>query len=168
MKVIYLVRHAKSSWKNSSLTDFERPLNQRGLRDAKFMGKLLGEKDVQLDLLLSSPAKRALVTANKIAGEMGYPQDKIRTEPRLYGESFNMYLNVIKELDESCETVMIVAHNPTMTALINYLADYGLDNLPTCGVFAVEFQVASWKKMSHGVGRCLFYEYPKKYFKGDA
>ncbi|NTV46566.1 MAG: histidine phosphatase family protein [Chlorobiales bacterium] len=165
MKSLYFVRHAKSSWKDPNLTDSERPLNKRGLRDAPFMAKLLADKGVKIDLVLSSPAIRALTTAQHMAEGIGYAQDKIRIEPRLYGESFNMYLNVIKELEAKYSSVMIVAHNPTMTTIINYLTDYGLENLPTCGVFGIELQLESWAKVSQGVGQCRFYEYPKKYFE---
>lgn len=165
MKSLYFVRHAKSSWKNPNLMDSERPLNKRGLRDAPFMAKLLADKGVKIDLVLSSPAIRALTTAQHMAEGIGYAQDKIRIEPRLYGESFNMYLNVIKELEAKYNSVMIVAHNPTMTTIINYLTDYGLESLPTCGVFGIELQLESWAKVSQDVGQCRFYEYPKKYFE---
>jgi phosphohistidine phosphatase len=163
MKTLYLVRHAKSSWKDPNQTDFQRPLNKRGLYDAPLMAKRMGDKGIRVELLVSSPANRALTTAQHMAEGIAYPLDKIRTEPRLYEESFHLYLNVIKELEDTCNSVMIVAHNPTLTSFINYLTDYGLDNLPTCSVFGAELQLESWAKVHHGVGRCLLYEYPKKH-----
>jgi len=164
MKKLLLVRHAKSSWADPGLKDFDRPLNKRGKRDAPFMGKVLAEKAFHPDLIVASPAKRTLITAQTISSEIGFPQEKILTEPRLYEESFNLYLEVIKSWDDQLNTIMLVGHNPLMTAMINYLADYGLDNLPTTGMFCADLNIESWKKVAYNSAKCCFYEYPKMYF----
>jgi len=167
MKTLVLVRHAKSSWDNPNLTDFQRPLNKRGQRDAPFMAKVFKKTGIKLEKIVASPAERTLTTAQIFADVLDYPFDDIETESSLYDESFNYFLQVIRELDDSLSTVMIISHNPTITMMINYLTAYNLDNLPTCGCFGISLDVAEWNKVGKSSGKCLFYEYPKKYSKKD-
>ncbi|ACF14315.1 putative phosphohistidine phosphatase, SixA [Chloroherpeton thalassium ATCC 35110] len=163
MKTVLLVRHAKSSWDDPDMKDFDRPLNKRGKRDAPFMGSLLAQKNFQPELIVASPAKRTLITAQLIAAEIEYEQEKILTDPRLYEESFNFYLDVIKSWGDQLSKIMLVGHNPIMTSMINYLANYGLENLPTGAMFCAEMNIDSWSNVSSGLAKCYFYEYPKKY-----
>jgi phosphohistidine phosphatase len=99
MKTLYIIRHAKSSWDNPDLSDFERPLNDRGEKDAPRMGKRLKERRVTPDMMLSSPATRALVTCQQIAKVLGFSEDKIKTDRRLYHASDDQILKVIQELE---------------------------------------------------------------------
>ncbi len=162
MKRLYLIRHAKSSWNELDLADIDRPLNKRGKRDAPFMGKRLKEgHKANPDLILSSPAKRALRTAKIIAKEIDYPKGKIEIKDSLYGSGVQGMLNVIHYLDNSLNEVMLFGHNPDITSLANYLSDQNFDNIPTCGIFCVEFDIQSWKDVKEGKGIFKFFDFPK-------
>ncbi|MCU0646291.1 MAG: histidine phosphatase family protein [bacterium] len=163
MKQLILIRHAKSSWVDPDLSDRDRPLNNRGKRDAPFMGKRLKkEHNVKSDLILSSPAKRAIGTARIIAKAIGYPKEKIEIKDSLYGSGVTAMLNVIQYLDDSLNEVMLFGHNPDHTSLANYLSNQQVDNIPTCGVFCVDFDIQSWQDVKKGEGIFKFFDYPKK------
>lgn len=162
MKTIYLVRHAKSSWDYPELSDFERPLNKRGKRDAPVMGSRLKERDILPDLMLSSPANRALSTCRVIAGAIGYNKQKIVTDKAIYHASKNSLLDVVQQVSNENNSLMLFGHNPGFTDFANELASTDIYNIPTCGIFACEFEVESWKDVGVGKGNLLFYDYPKK------
>jgi phosphohistidine phosphatase len=163
VKTLFIIRHAKSSWDASNIDDFERPLNDRGKRDAPRMGKRFKEKDIHPDLLLSSPAKRALSTAKRIAKELKYPKDDIKTDRRLYHADEETMLTVVRELKDNRNVVMIFSHNPGLTEFVNSLmnGELDIDNVPTCGVVAFQFNFDSWKDVDWGKGKLLFFDYPK-------
>jgi phosphohistidine phosphatase len=163
MKRLYLIRHAKSSWNNPDLADSERPLNKRGKRDAPFMGKCLKKYEAHPDLIMSSPAKRALKTANIIAKEIGFPKGKIVSNESMYMGSVATLFEVIRNIDESYNHVMLFGHNPDLTNLAEYLTNYPVDNIPTCGIFCMDFDIDSWKDISEGKGTLVFFDYPKKH-----
>ena len=165
MKTLFLVRHAKSSWKDSDLHDKERPLNNRGKRDAPFMGKLLRENGIKLDLLVSSTATRAVETARFMARPLKYKASDIVFHESLYDCTINDILSVIHGIDDTFKNAMIIAHNPTITVFSNFIANAALTKFPTCGVLSVECTVESWKEVGKGSGIVRFFEYPKKYFK---
>ena len=121
MKLLYLARHAKSSWKNMDLSDIDRPLNKRGKKDAPFMGKILSKKGINPDLIISSPAKRARKTALVIAEEISYPINSIQYEDNVYESSSRELLEFVKSIDDEYNSVMIFGHNPGFTMLHNYL-----------------------------------------------
>jgi phosphohistidine phosphatase len=163
MKTLYIVRHAKSSWDNPNQADFDRPLNDRGKRDAPRIGKRLKEKRIVIDLLLTSPAQRALSTSIAIAGVLGYPKENIRTDRKLYHASEEDILNVIHTLKDKFSNVMITGHNPGLTDFVNSLLDkfQSIDNIPTCGVVAFTFETTCWKDASQACATFVFFEYPK-------
>ncbi len=163
MKRLYLVRHSKSSWKNPSLSDFERPLNKRGKRDAPFMGRLLAERGIFPQLIISSTAKRALKSATIIAEEIEYPEEDIITHAALYGASVAELLEIVGDIDDLYHEVMLCGHNPGMTDFVNYLSDFDLDNLPTSGIVCIDFDEQAWHAISQYSGEMVFFEYPKKY-----
>ena len=167
MKKLYLVRHAKSSWKERNLSDFDRPLNKRGNRDAPFMGNLLRQKGVSPDVIISSPAKRAITTAKTIAKEVGYPINKIMEVENIYEASAGELINIINDIDDKHETAILFGHNPGFTMLSNYLSGQRIDNLPTCGVVHIEFPFESWNKVEIDSGKLIEFEYPKKYLKDE-
>jgi phosphohistidine phosphatase len=160
MKRLYLVRHAKSSWKDLSITDFERPLNKRGEKDAPLMGKLLKDKRLKFDLILSSPAGRTKDTATFIAKEIEY-KSNIIFDNGIYESSLKNLHLIIKHLNDKIMNVMLVGHNPELTMLVNYLSNDNIDNIPTCGVVALKFN-GEWKYISSKSCEILFFEYPKK------
>ncbi len=164
MKTLYLTRHAKSSWKEQDLDDFDRPLNPRGKRDAPFMGQLLKKKNILPDLLISSPAVRAYTTARTIASEIGYPPEKIITDENIYEGSSSELLEVINSIEEEYESAMVFGHNPGFTMLSNYLSGKDILNIPTCGIVKIKFDKEKWSDIEVGTGELIWFEYPKKYF----
>lgn len=162
MKTLYVIRHAKSSWDDPTLSDFDRPLNKRGKKDAPDMGKRLRHREVIPDLLLSSPAERALTTCHIIAGQIGYPQDKIKTDRNLYHAEDAQILSIVQALDNKFNTVWIFGHNPGLTDFVNLLAKADIDNIPTCGVVACSLNVSSWDEANSKNASVIFFDYPKK------
>ena len=163
MKTLYLIRHAKSSWKNLDLTDFERPLNGRGKKNAPFMGKVLRDKGIRFDLMVSSPAKRALKTAQKIADQMQYERFDIRREPDLYHAASNTIVSIIQTQPDHCNRLALIGHNPGFTAVANQLGKLNLENVPTAGIVAFSFDVSQWQDVALGEGQLLWFDYPKRY-----
>ena len=164
MKHIYFIRHAKSSWADMSLRDFDRPLNKRGIRDAPFMGKLLHSKDVVPDLIVSSPANRALTTATFFAKELGVAVDAIVTQRAIYEANPEDVYRVITQLPQEVSIVLIFGHNPSFTFVANDFSEDYFDNIPTCGVFKVSAAVDDWAAFTPATGSLTEYHYPKQYF----
>ena len=164
MKYLYLVRHAKSSWDFPELTDFERPLNKRGKKNAPEMGLRLASRDLKLDAIVSSPANRAITTAKAIAEQLEYTLGDIIEDESVYHASGSTLIEIINQFSETWKTVMLVGHNPGFTDLANYLKepDYYISNVPTCGVVAIEFTTNNWGDITKHSGRMLFFDYPKK------
>jgi phosphohistidine phosphatase len=163
MKHLYLIRHAKSSWGEPGLADFDRPLNKRGQRDAPRMGERLKSLGAKPDLILTSPAKRALTTAKLIAGQLEHDQTTLVLNDILYSASAEDTLAIIGDLAATCNSVMVFGHNPTMTDLVNRLSDFSIDidNVPSCGAFGVTFDIKNWSEVKEGKGMFVFFEYPK-------
>ncbi len=162
MKKLYLVRHAKSSWDNPELRDYDRPLNERGKRDAPRMGKRLKEREITPDLMLSSPAKRALTTCMEIARILGYDKERIKTDKRIYHANEDDLIKVLKEQNDNFDIVMLFGHNPGLTDFANSLFNERIINIPTCGIVAGELQISSWKEIKWGCGPLEFFDFPKK------
>lgn len=162
MKTLYLVRHAKSSWKYPELTDFDRPLNKRGKRDAPEMGRRLKDRDIMPDLMLSSPANRALTTCREIARQIDFPKGSIQTDHGIYHAGTRTLLDITRKTPDSIESLMMFGHNPGFTDFANQLAGTDIFNIPTCGIFACSFDVDHWQDVAEGKGRMVFYDYPKK------
>ena len=162
MKTLYIVRHAKSSWDDPGLDDFDRPLNERGEKDAPRMGKRLKEREVTVDLMISSPARRAFKTCKAIAKVLGYPVDKIKTEMKIYHAGEESILSVLKLIKDPNNVVMIFGHNPGLTEFANSLLNETIMNIPTAGVVAGKLNIESWNDVEMGCGELLFFDFPKK------
>jgi len=163
MKTLFLARHAKSSWKYPDLDDFERPLNKRGRKNAPFMGKILKKLKVAPDLIISSPANRAAMTARIIAAKINYPIENIQYSEAVYEFSEGALFDVVKRIDDDVIKAMVVGHNPAINGLANYIGDQPISNIPTCGVFCVELDISSWAKIGDHCGKLKFFEFPKKH-----
>jgi phosphohistidine phosphatase len=163
MKTLYLVRHAKSSWKYPRLDDFERPLNKRGRKNAPFMGSILKKLKVAPDIIISSPANRAATTARIIADTIDYPLEKIRYEETIYATSEYDLLQVIQQLDDAVSQAMLVSHNPAITDLANSIGDTAISNIPTSGVCCINLDISSWAKIGDQRGKLKFFDFPKKH-----
>jgi phosphohistidine phosphatase len=134
MKTLTLVRHAKSSWKDNSLTDRDRPLNKRGRRDAPIMGKRISEAGIRPSLIVCSPAVRAWTTAKAIADEIGYPLEFLQREDGLYLASLDDLLDITFSQETGFTSLMVIGHNPGLTTFANYLSPGVTNNVPTAGV----------------------------------
>ena len=161
MKTLILVRHAKSDWSNEATTDIDRPLNDRGKKDAPEMAKRLRKKGLKIDTLISSPAKRAFRTARFFAEGFDVKKDDIRVEKSLYGAMPNQFEEVVASLTDKEDTVILFSHNPGITEYANTLCEVRTDNIPTCGMFAVQAAVESWQAFTKADKKFLFYDYPK-------
>ncbi len=162
MKILTLVRHAKSSWKDASLRDRDRPLNKRGHRDAPVMGKRLHEHGIRPSLIVSSPARRAWTTAKIFAKELSYPREFLQRDENLYLASVDRILDVIVAQDEGFNSLMIVGHNPGFTDFANFLSPGLTHNLPTAGVVSVSIDQDHWNLYEQPKTELLVHDWPKK------
>ncbi len=161
MKTLIAVRHAKSSWERIDQPDFDRTLNDRGKRDAPEMARRLKEKGLLVDLFVSSPAKRARKPAAFFAAAFNGKKEAIVLADNLYEAAPETFYNVVQNLPDSADTVVLFSHNPGITAFVNSLTSVRTDNMPTCGVFAVQVQTAHWRLFRESEKKFLFYDFPK-------
>jgi len=150
MKRLLIMRHAKSSWEKPELADIDRPLNDRGLRAAPFMGGLLRRLDLIPDCIVSSPAKRAIETA-KLVRQAGGFDPQPQPDERVYEASANMLRQVVSETHPICSTALLVGHNPGMEGFIRYLTGQ-TESMPTGAVAFIELDIDEWSKVDEGVG----------------
>ena len=161
-KTLLIVRHAKSSWDIGTLNDFDRPLNDRGKKDAPVMAKRLIDKKIAIDAFVSSPAKRAKKTAELFFEAYGKKMGEILFVSKLYHAAPEDFIETITQLDDSFKTVAVFSHNPGITSFVNQLTDSALiDNMPTCSVFAVQVQSNKWANFTKAKKKFLFFDYPK-------
>ncbi|MEO6637920.1 MAG: histidine phosphatase family protein [Ginsengibacter sp.] len=161
MKTLLIVRHAKSSWQEVGLSDFDRPLNDRGKEDAPRMAQKLLDKKIKIDCFISSPAKRAQKTAKLFMKEYDTKKEELILVPSLYEASSKNFYAVIENFDDDCTTAAIFSHNPGITDFVNSLTEYSTDNMPTCAVFAVSIDIKKWKHFKEGRKSLLFFDFPK-------
>ena len=162
MKTLYITRHAKSSWVDFTKPDFDRPLNDRGNKDAPEMAKRLLKRKVDIDAFVSSPAKRAKNTCKHFCKEFDVDTEKIIFIEKLYHASPQTFYDVIRGLDDKYRHVAVFSHNPGITDFVNTLCEnVRVDNMPTCGVFAVELNIKAWKDFKEKENQYLFFDYPK-------
>ena len=160
MPLLTLIRHAKSSWDHPELSDFERPLNERGRRDAPRMAARLARDLPAPDLLLSSPATRALTTARSFAEALEVEFARIRIESRIYEASRKTLLELATTLPDTAGHVLVFGHNPGLSELAHTLADCPFDEMPTCAIVHLRIEGKYWKSLA-GKGKLLAYLYPK-------
>ena len=162
MKILTIVRHAKSSWKDSSLADDKRPLNRRGERDAPEMGRRIQEHGIRPSLIVSSPANRAWTTAKVVAEAINYPREFLQKEDRLYLASLDDILDVVVAQDNGFNNLMVVGHNPGLTDFANFLVPGLTNNLPTAGVVSVQIDQDDWSLYERPETELLVHDWPKK------
>ena len=161
MKTIYIIRHAKSSWDDFSLSDHDRPLSKTGIRKTERIIKYLLKKEVSPDLFISSSAVRAKTTAFQIAEGLGYPIDKVQIDKTLYHADENGIFSALFGLPNDVDSVMLFAHNPTLTDFVNNFLHPEIDNLPTTGVVSVGFKTHQWEKMAEAKFQINFVVFPR-------
>jgi phosphohistidine phosphatase len=162
MKTLTLLRHAKSSWKDTSLRDRDRPLNKRGDKDAPMMGKRLDAAGVRPSLIVSSPAVRAWTTAKAVAKALNYPTEFLQREDQLYLASLDDLLDVVVAQENKFNNIMIVAHNPGLTDFANFLQPGLTNNLPTAGVVTVNIDQDHWNLYERPKTELVYHDWPKK------
>ena len=161
MKTVVLERHAKSDWNDPSLSDFDRPLNERGKRDAPVMAHRLLDKKVEVDAFISSPAKRAKRTAKTFAEAYKKDKEEIVYEEDLYGAGEEVFYRVIGEAKNKWDCIALFSHNPGLTDFANLLTETRIDNIPTCGIFAVKADCRDWKEFREAKKEFWFFDFPK-------
>ncbi len=161
MKQLLLVRHAKSNWDNPSLDDFDRPLNDRGNKDAPTMAKRLLEKKIAIDAFISSPAKRAFTTCKYFAAAYGIKEKQIQCFQDLYLAGVQNFYDVIKRIDDNYNSIAVFSHNNGITSFANELTKTQVDNMPTCSIFAVKLDIKHWKDFEKAKKEFWFFDYPK-------
>lgn len=161
MKILYLIRHAKSSWSDVNLSDFDRPLNSRGFRDCETMPQFLKDKNMEIDYILSSTALRAKTTALQFNKVFQLNEDKIQYTKELYHALDFTVVDLINQVNPKINHLAVFGHNPTFTYLANKLCEIKLDNLPTCGIVAIGFEISEWTELMDKKGNFLFFNSPK-------
>ena len=160
-RTLTLVRHAKSSWKDAGLADMDRPLNKRGRRNAPLMADWLVSESEPPELILSSPANRALTTARVMAEAVGQEPGQIQVEQDFYFAGTQGMLRALERVDDGLRRVMMVGHNPVMTRLLNQLTGADVWNMPTCAIAVIGFHMDSWGLVDCTEGKLLAYQTPK-------
>ena len=167
MKTLYLIRHAKSSWADPARADRQRPLAGRGRRDASNMGRRLAKRAVKPDLMLSSPALRALKTAQVMARKLGYKRKNISVDARLYACAMRDLQQVVQQLDDRLKRVMLFGHNPQLSALARRFSPK-IGQLPTCAVARFKFDVKSWSDVNRSALASVALDLPPRSSECDA
>ncbi len=161
-KKLTIVRHAKSDWGNASLKDFDRPLNKRGLRDAPEMAMMFDNRVSDVDYILSSPALRAKTTALTFSKVLGFTEDQLHFNQRIYHAHHETLFEIINQISNEFSHVMLFGHNPGLSDLGTLLTNDYL-NFPTCAILEAELHINSWAEVSPDTGSILNFDYPKKY-----
>jgi len=157
MKILYLLRHAKSSWEISP--DFDRPLTERGYADSHLVGKYLIQKKIHVDLVISSPAIRAITTALIISKYLDYSPDSILMREQLYDSSVKDYLNCIADISKG-NSIVLAGHNNTISQVAEKLSVQPVNDLKTCSIVAIQFNIDTWKDIADSKGDLLFELHP--------
>jgi len=160
-KQLIVVRHGKSDQGEYGMSDFDRTLNHRGNKNAHEMAERITLKGIVPELIVSSPAKRALSTAKHFADVLKVPYEDIRLEPTVYEANTTALVKVINGLNNDDDRIALFGHNPGITELVNYLADAKIYNLPTAGVVVIDFPFDDWSMVSQHTGSLLLFDSPK-------
>ncbi|MEZ4756488.1 MAG: histidine phosphatase family protein [Flavobacteriales bacterium] len=163
MHTLYICRHAKSDRGPGYANDHDRPLNERGLRNAPYMAGLFAQRGEPVDLLLSSTAARAAATADFHAAALGVPAASILHRHELYLASVQDIVHVLNGLTDDRQRVMLFGHNPGLSQLLEYLADDGIGDLPTGSIVRVDLHVSAWASVGRGTGTIVWWDHPKRH-----
>lgn len=163
MKQLLIIRHAKSSWDIDIQNDFDRTLNERGHKDAPTMAQRMLDKKIAIDLIVSSAAMRAFTTAKYFANIYGKSEKDILKLEQLYHAQPQTFYETIATLKDEYCNVAIFSHNPGITAFVNELTKTIIDDMPTCGIFAITAQTDKWLNFKKAKKTFLFFDYPKSF-----
>ena len=163
VKDVCFVRHAKSNWDDHRISDFDRPLDKRGLKDAPLMATKMQELNLKPDLIITSSANRAKSTADFFRKEFHLDKDKFLLKDELYEATPEDVYEVLRSAPDSASFVYVFGHNPTFTWIANQISGVHIDNVPTCGVVHVQIIISSWKKFKPEHAGFIGFHYPKQY-----
>ena len=163
MKTLFLLRHAKSSWADPDLKDFERPLSARGEKDVPLAAERFLKRHAKVDCIICSPATRTKTTAKLFAKQVKYPVDDIVSNPELYFAGAPMFLKATRLVDDHIESAMLIGHNPAITDFVNEMAGADINNIPTCGLVELSLPIDDWSDARMGEATLVDYDYPKKH-----
>jgi len=163
MKTLYIVRHAKSSWKFIFLQDIDRPLKRKGIQDAFLISEKLSEQHVVPQHVLSSPAVRAYETAKIFCNTLSYNKENVEINSSIYNASVEELQTLLLNIDNKLNSLMLFGHDPALTNFVSYLTKQSYEKIPTSGVVAIQFEVDSWNKISEHSGKIDFFIYPKMF-----
>ncbi|MBX2922352.1 MAG: histidine phosphatase family protein [Chitinophagaceae bacterium] len=164
MRSVILIRHAKSSWDDIALSDFDRPLNERGKHEASLMAELMHKRKIPVDSFISSPAKRARKTAAYFAKQFGRDPKEIVLNESLYLAEVEVFYNVIEQTGNALHHLAIFAHNPGITHFVNTLTNtIQIDDMPTCSMFAVQADSSNWSDFRSVSKNFLFFDSPRNH-----
>ncbi|MEI8032451.1 MAG: histidine phosphatase family protein [Chlorobiaceae bacterium] len=162
MKTIYLVRHAKSGWDSANTSDFDRPLSDRGRKSAPRMAELLKGMGVLPEMIISSPAKRAITTAEIFSRALDYPEESILSLLEVYHGGTDDLLAVVRKIPAGCATAMLFGHNPTITDFAGLLAGKMMATMDPCGIARIDMDIDSWEDAGSAKGRLVWHDSPKE------
>jgi len=155
------MRHAKSLRDGTVPIDFDRPLNERGIKDAPEMGKRILAQQLLPEIIISSMAMRALTTANLVADTISYPLQKIESNIEIYHADISDMMHVIRSIEDKFHSAMLIGHNPTFTGLVGFLTYQPIAHMPTASIVCIEFNITSWHQVSEGNGKIIWFDFPK-------
>lgn len=161
MKTLFIVRHAKSSWEDPSQSDFDRPLNDRGKKDAPKMAKRLADKKFEIEVFISSPAKRARKTAASFIEQYDGKEKDIVLVDSLYEAAPSAFFEAVKNINNKYDHAALFGHNPGITDFVNQLTDHMVPEMPTCAVFGIKILTENWKDFETAKKELLLFDYPK-------
>lgn len=160
-KYLTVIRHAKSSRENPELDDLVRPLNERGRQSVKIIGNYLREHKIKPDLVITSPATRALQTAIGISDILNYPKEALYIKQEIYFGTSSAILSVLENINDNFNDVFLFGHEPVLSSLIEILTGKNLDKFPTCAVCRIYLDIKKWKDIKLKNGKCEFYVNPE-------
>ncbi len=163
MKTLYLVRHAKSSWKFTDLQDIDRPLKRKGIQDAFLIAEKLAAQQILPQHFLSSPAVRAFETAKIFSDTLSYAKEKIEINTSVYNATVEELQTLLLNMDNAYNAIMIFGHDPSLTNFVAFLTKQSYEKIPTSGVVAIHFEIDNWNKISEQSGKIDFFIYPKMF-----
>lgn len=162
MKTLVLMRHAKSSWAQEDMPDFDRPLNERGLEDAPRMAARIQSHGLSFDLVVTSSAVRARSTAEIVADQLSLPRQCVQLDRSLYLATRSQLFTALWAVDDAVTSLLLVGHNPGITEFANALCPLRSDNIPTAGVVWITFSAHSWAEVREQSGELALFDYPKQ------
>jgi len=161
-KTLQIVRHAKSSWDYNDISDIDRPLKLKGIQSAYEMARRIKIRNALPELIITSPANRAIHTAIIFARVFEFPLSKIKVEENLYATEEDFITDLIKKTDNSISSLMVFGHNPELTNLVNIFVKNTIENISTAGIVTLIFDIEKWKDISKKKLVSEQFDFPKK------